>query len=100
MMPPVNFMDAMENVMATRLLNHWRRAAHLTKTNKIIMNDLRRQINTIIFDPRLFLETEIAKFQARMFGATNDQLEAILKEAQELEQARWKEYQSNKYQAA
>ena len=83
--------------MADRLVNHARRVQELTKLNKKTMNDLRRQINTIIFDLKLFSEQEIKEYVARMSGATDDQLEAILKEAKQLESERWVEYERTRF---
>jgi len=87
----------MENKMADRLVNHARRVQELTKLNKKTMNDLRRQINTIIFDLKLFSQQEIKEYVARMSGATDDELEAILKEAKQLESERWVEYERTRF---
>ena len=56
------------------------------------MESLKRLINTIIHDLRLFSQAEIDGYKARMIGADTDQLEAIMKEAKALESVRWKEY--------
>jgi hypothetical protein len=61
------------------------------------MSPLIRQINAIIFDTRLFSDLERAEYQNRM---KTDDLETILFQVKELEQARWKEYQETKFQAA
>lgn len=64
------------------------------------MNSLVRLINTIIYDPTLFSEEELRAYKSRMSGATEDQLKAILKEAEKLEGERWKELKSRQPQYA
>jgi len=61
------------------------------------MNSLIRLINTIIYDPKLFTAEELAAYKSRMSGATDDQLEAILKEAKQLESERWVEYERTRF---
>jgi hypothetical protein len=64
------------------------------------MNSLIRLINSIIYDKNLFSEEELAAYKSRMSGATDDQLEAILKEAKQLESERWAELKSRQLQYA
>jgi len=61
------------------------------------VSDLRIKINKVIFDLRLFSEAEIGNYKSRMSGATDDQLEAILKEAKQLESERWVEYERTRF---
>ena len=61
------------------------------------MNSLIRLINSIIYDDKLFTAEELAAYKSRMSGATDDQLEAILKEAKQLERERWAEYERTRF---